>query len=110
MEGCSGDECTLHKGQMLSFEASFLANQDTTHTHFDVKAFLGEIPLPVPLKDHDGCKHLKCPLKKGEVYVYSMNHTLPQFVPTVKNGRIQVHLYGDSGQMVCVTVSHINIE
>lgn len=103
LSGCSGSHCVIHKGKDFMMTADLVSNQDTKKVHVKIVADVGGLKLPIPGVDEDGCKHIKCPLTKGEEakFTYSMN--IPKLIPNIK-AHVIATLSGDHGVMACVNV------
>ena len=102
---CDGEVCVLHKSKPLNMKSTFVSNQDTAKLELKVTANIGGLELPVPGIDSDGCKVVKCPLKKGETYTTSYSQMLPSITPKGRT-TVTARLIGDHGPVVCSSVVH----
>uniref|UniRef100_Q9NFQ4 Mite group 2 allergen Gly d 2.02 n=1 Tax=Glycyphagus domesticus TaxID=105145 RepID=ALL22_GLYDO len=97
---CSGDFCVIHRGKPLTLEAKFAANQDTTKATIKVLAKVAGTPIQVPGLETDGCKFVKCPIKKGDPIDFKYTTTVPAILPKVK-AEVTAELVGDHGVLAC---------
>nr|CAD32313.1 Lep D 2 precursor [Lepidoglyphus destructor] len=101
--GCSGDTCVIHRGEKMTLEAKFAANQDTAKVTIKVLTKVAGTTIQVPGLETDGCKFIKCPVKKGEALDFIYSGTIPAITPKVK-ADVTAELIGDHGVMACGTV------
>lgn len=103
MNDCSGSICVLHKSKPINFDATFVANQDTSKLEIQVFGTLNGLQIKVPGVPTDGCKIVQCPLVKGKTYNahYSMN--VPSIIPAVKT-LVTVKIIGDHGPVACGSI------
>nr|CAD32314.1 Lep D 2 precursor [Lepidoglyphus destructor] len=103
ISGCSGDTCVIHRGQKMTLDAKFAANQDTNKVTIKVLAKVAGTTIQVPGLETDGCKVLKCPIKKGEALDFNYGMTIPAITPKIKVD-VTAELVGDHGVMACGTI------
>lgn len=84
--------------------ADLVANQDTEKVQIKIMAKVGGLQNPIPGVDENGCKHIKCPLAKGEKATFTYSLNIPMLIPSIK-ARIIAWLIGDRGVLACVLVN-----
>ncbi|XP_017461212.1 PREDICTED: mite group 2 allergen Tyr p 2-like [Rhagoletis zephyria] len=109
VDGCSGELCTLHKSKPVHLKSTFTANQDTTKIELKITGKLNGIEVAVPGVETDGCKIVKCPLKKGQTVPFEYTFTIPAIVPAVPDTMVTLKAVGDHGVLACASV-HNKIE
>nr|AAQ73490.1 type 2 allergen Lep d 2.035 [Lepidoglyphus destructor] len=101
---CSGDFCVLHRGKSVTLDAKFVANQDSAKATIKVLAKVAGTQIQVPGFDTDGCKIIKCPIKKGDPIDFKYSGTIPAITPKIK-AEVTAELIGDHGILACGTVN-----
>ena len=84
--GCTSADsvCKVHKGKDVTFSTNFAANQDTATVKLEMFANLGGIEIPVPGMQSNACDgHVKCPIVKGQNYIFTYSFNLPSMIPNV---------------------------
>ena len=104
MDGCSLDGCVIHKSKPVHVQSNFTANQDTSKIDVKVTATLNGLEIPIPGIDTDGCKVLKCPLKKGTKYFLDYTFHIPSIAPEIKS-KVTLKSYGEHGLIACGQVA-----
>ncbi|KAH9396472.1 Phosphatidylglycerol/phosphatidylinositol transfer protein [Tyrophagus putrescentiae] len=104
VDGCSGDSCVIYKSKPVHVLAEFTANQDTAKAEMQVTGTLNGLEVPIPGVETDGCKFVKCPLKKGTKYTFDYTFHIPSVVPTIKS-TLTLKSTGEHGPLACGSVS-----
>ena len=101
---CSGDFCTLIKGEELKIRATFVANQDSDKVAIHFSASMGIMELPIDINDRNGCNYINgCPIKKGNTYTFDYSFEIPSFLPDM-TADVGIQLNGDNGTLACAIV------
>lgn len=105
LSDCEGDYCIIHKGKDLKLHAELVPQEDAEHVKIVLKAMMNGIEIPVPGIDTDGCKHMKCPLKKGERVSFDYSMNIPKILPDIKAVVTAELVNGDNGDVLsCANV------
>lgn len=86
ISGCNnGKTCILKKNTNVTLEITFTALEDSDTLSAVVYGYIGNIPLPFPLLNPDGCQNsgINCPLRAGQTYKYTNVLPILEFYPTV---------------------------
>ncbi|KAH9395824.1 hypothetical protein TYRP_020235 [Tyrophagus putrescentiae] len=94
--------CVLHKGKPLALDAEMISNQDTAKISVHLSAKVEGLEIPIPGVDRDGCKYVKCPVKKGEHVHLNYALTVPKLLPNLHNVEIGAKISGDHGLLACL--------
>jgi len=105
VDGCIGATagaaaCSMQKGKQVQLSFDFVSNQDTSKVNFGWSANVGGVDIPVPGIETDACKHLSCPLVKGQKYVFTFQMVIPTLLPNIKADNTYT-LKGDQGVIAC---------
>lgn len=106
VSNCSGDVCTIHKGVKTSLDVKLTANQDTSKVQLKLVASLNGLEIEVPNYDKDACKHLSCPVKKGQTVDFKYDIVVPTLVPNV-HAILGAQLIGEQGLLACIKVKGV---
>uniref|UniRef100_A0A8C5Q0N4 NPC intracellular cholesterol transporter 2 n=1 Tax=Leptobrachium leishanense TaxID=445787 RepID=A0A8C5Q0N4_9ANUR len=68
---CPKQPCRLARGSSYTINVTFTSSEDTGRLTAVVQGLLFNVPLPVFIPEHNGCKSgISCPVKEGKTYSY----------------------------------------
>lgn len=82
---CPKQPCPLVRGSTYTINVTFTSEEDAPSCSAAVYGYIGQLPVPFPLPEPDGCKSgLSCPLKSGTTYTYISKMEIKPQYPKIK--------------------------
>ena len=83
VEGCTSEPCQFKKGSKVNVKAQIRANQDSNKGSLSVTVEIGGLEVEYPGIETDICKHVQCPIKKGQLYDITYVVETYDYLPSV---------------------------
>ncbi|CAG2108690.1 unnamed protein product [Medioppia subpectinata] len=110
VSGCPNNPCIVHKGNAATITITYKANQDSAKAKWDLHAIVEgrdvDMSTLLPDFDKDGCHSTPCPIKKGEMKMFTQKSMVPDSVPDM-DAVFKPILVGDNGNLFCVTFNGV---